>query len=243
MRHNYPVSRFRSLLAMCAALLCSVADAATFGLSPMRVDLSGSAPTAVLTVTNGGAEPLTVQLQARAWRQVDGQDEQAPTGDFILNPGQVTIAPNSEQIVRIALRSGPDRTQERAYRLVVRELPVAADTDQPGLRMALAMDIPVFIAPVAADAVARPGFSIEMQAGGGQRLRIANEGGLHLRLTGLVVSQGGRTLAEQGVFVVLPGAVRYISLPAASAAAGPLRLKAQSNAGPFDLTLGNTSGR
>ncbi len=225
------------------ALLYSAAGAATFGLSPMRVDLSGSTPTAVLTVTNGGDEPVTIQLQVRTWRQVDGQDTQEPTSDFILNPTLATIAPNSEQIVRIALRTAPDRTHERAYRLLVREVPIT-EAGVPGLRMALAMDIPVYVAPVSKDALARPVFTLERTPASGIRVRIANEGEQHLRLAGLEISQGGKPLVEHGVFIVLPGAVRHIVVPADSKLSRePLKLKAQSNAGPIEAILETNTGR
>ncbi len=158
--------------ALAIALFCSAASAATFGLSPLRVDLSGAAPTAVLTLTNGGDTPVTLQIQARSWRQVNGQDEQAPTTDFIVNPAAVTVPPGGEQIVRIALRTAPDRTTERAYRLVVREVPVPEPGAAPGslgLRMALAMDIPAYVAPVSTDGVARPSFTLERSPEGAIR--------------------------------------------------------------------------
>jgi fimbrial chaperone protein len=237
------VSLVRLVLAMAMALQHWAACAATFGLSPMRVELSGSTPAAVLTVTNGGDEPVTVQLQARSWRQIDGQDTHEPTSDLILNPVLATIAPNSEQIVRIALRTAPDRTRERAYRLLVREVPIT-ETGVPGVRMALAMDIPVYVAPVEKDALARPTFTLERTSASGLRVRIANEGEQHLRLAGLEISQGRKILVEQGVFIVLPGAVRHIVVPADSKLSRePLKLKAQTNAGPIEAILETNTGR
>lgn len=236
-------SSLRLAMAMGLSVLYSLANAATFGLSPMRVDLSGSTPSAVLTVTNGGDEPLTIQLQARAWHQVDGQDVHEPTGDFIVNPTAATIAPNSEQIVRIALRTPPDRTRERAYRLLVREVPIT-EAGAPGLRMALAMDIPMYLAPISKDALARPSFSLDRSLANGTRIRIANEGEQHLRLAGLEISRGGRILAEQSVFIVLPGAVRHIDIPAdGKLSREPIKLKAQSSLGPIETILDVTPGR
>jgi fimbrial chaperone protein len=230
-------------MAMGLSALYSLANAATFGLSPMRVDLSGSTPSAVLTVTNGGDESVTIQLQARAWRQVDGRDVHEPTGDFIVNPTAATIAPNSEQIVRIALRTPPDRIRERAYRLLVREVPIT-EAGTPGLRMALAMDIPMYVAPISKDALARPSFSLDRSPANGARIRIANEGEQHLRLAGIEISRGGRTLAEQSVFIVLAGAVRHIDIPADSKPSRePIKLKAQSNVGPLEAILDTNSGR
>jgi fimbrial chaperone protein len=232
-------SWFVAALAM--ALFCSAASAATFGLSPLRVDLSGTVPTAVLTLTNGGDTPVTLQIQARTWRQVSGRDEQEPTTDFIVNPAAVTVLPGGEQIVRIALRAPPDRTTERAYRLVVREVPVPEPGAAPGslaLRMALAMDIPAYVAPVSTDGVAIPSFALERSPEGAIQVRIANQGERHLRLTELTITQGTRTLAEQNVFVVLPGVVRHLPLPSNALTAGePVKIRAQSNVGSLEATL------
>ncbi|RZT93602.1 fimbrial biogenesis chaperone [Rivibacter subsaxonicus] len=236
-------------LAAGLAMWCGAASAGTFGLSPMRVELSAAAPTAVLTLSNSGDTPVTLQIQARAWQQVGGQDEQGATSDLILNPSLATIPPGGEQIVRVALRNPPDRERERAYRLLVREVPSTEVPEaQPaslGLRMALAMDIPMFVAPIAKEGRAQPLVSIEKAPAGASQLRIANEGPRHLRLTDLVVSQGGQVLAQQGVFVVLAGAERRLPLAAADpkAAAAPIAVKAQSNVGPIELNVQAASPR
>ena len=59
-----------------AALLALALDgtAATFGLTPMRVELSAASPTAIVTVNNAGDAPVTVQVQAYAWSQPEGKD-------------------------------------------------------------------------------------------------------------------------------------------------------------------------
>lgn len=241
MYSNRMVLALRFAIASCFAFFVTLAGAATFGLSPMRVDLSGEVSTAVLTVTNGGDQPLTVQVQARAWGQKDDQEQLSQSTDFILNPALVTIAPGEEQIVRIALRTPPDRIQERAYRLIVREVP-QVESATTGFRMALAMDIPVYVAPLAANAAASPTFSIDRESGVA-RIKIANGGTRHLRLADLRVSQGERQLLEQSVFVVLPGVVRHLRLTGNASPSGePLRLRAQSNVGPIDTTLKLVAG-
>ena len=60
MQSNRLAAAFRAALLIGTAQACTLAGAATFGLSPMRVDLSGDTPTAVLTVTNGDEQPLTI---------------------------------------------------------------------------------------------------------------------------------------------------------------------------------------
>lgn len=229
-----------------SALACAVGVApgsalasGSFGLSPMRVELSVAVPTAVLTLSNPGDAPVSLQIQARAWTQVDGQDQQAPTSDLIFNPAAATIPPGGEQIVRVALRKAPDRERERAYRLLLREVPTAAaavDAPVIGLKLAMAMDVPMFVAPLVASPVPPPELSLQMAGDGQVRLRIANPGQRHLRLSDVRLTQGDATVVEQSVFVVLPGAARELLL-VPPLRRGSLQFKAQSDAGPLDLTL------
>jgi fimbrial chaperone protein len=238
MRTHWVRAAVGGIIAAAGLLAGTWAWAANFALSPMRVELSAAAPTTVLTISNRGGETLTVQVQPRTWRQVDGHDEQLPTDELIVNPALATIPPDGEQIVRIALRTAPERDRERAYRLVIREVPAAdAVISGSGFHIALAMDIPAFVTPLAGGGAAHPAIALD-SAGPGARVRIANDGERHLRLADVVLTQGGRQLAEHGVVVVLPGSARYLPLPAGiSPASGSVVLKAQSNVGPIEETL------
>ena len=214
--------------------------AATFGLMPMRVELSSAAPTAIVTVTNAGDAPVTVQVQAYAWSQPDGNDTYEETRGFIVSPPIFTIAPGANQIVRVALRGQAQADVEGAYRLLFREVPPAEETagDKTLFRIALNMNIPLFVAPAAVAVAPKPAFSVEAAFDKSWRLRIANNGNGNLRLAPLTVRQGEDTLVTEDVFVVLAGATRYITLPKEQVKAGlPLRVEAQSNGGRIDLAL------
>ena len=234
----------RSTMISCAAAaLLAVAlnaAAATFGLTPMRVELSAAAPTAVVTVNNSGDAPLTIQAQAYTWTQPDGDDVYAETREFIVSPPIFTIAPGAAQVLRIALRGTPPAEREQAYRLIFREIPQAEESaaDRALFHIALNLNIPMYVAPLRGTVAPKPSFSAESEPAGAPRLRIANDGTGNLRLAPLAVAQGADTLAEQDVFVVLPGAIRFIPLPKDRVRAGaPLRIEAQSNAGRIDLAV------
>ena len=206
----------------------------------MRVELSAASPTAIVTVNNAGDAPVTVQVQAYTWSQPEGKDVYDETRGFIVSPPIFTIAPGASQIVRVALRGQPPADVEAAYRLIFREVPPAEETagERTLFRIALNMNIPLFVAPTGVAVSPKPAFGVETGFDKSWRLRIANGGNGNLRLAPLTVRQGEDNLAHEDVFVVLPGATRYIALPKERVKAGiPLRVEAQSNGGRIDLAL------
>jgi fimbrial chaperone protein len=229
-------------LVAAVALLClaSFARAATFGLSPMRVELSPAAPTAVVQVSNAGDAPVTIQVQQRTWRQVDGKDLNEDTRALVVNPPIFTIKPLGRQVVRIALRAPPAGRVEQAYRMIFAEVPASRAEHGPGFafQIALRLDIPVFVAPITGKATPKATWSI-VGDDIAKRLRIGNEGNGNLRLTELKVTQGERTLAEPGAIVVLPGAFRLVEL-SGKLADDPLHVRALQGLGngeAVDFTL------
>ncbi len=227
-------------LAVAVSVVSFAAAAASFGLSPMRVELSAVIPTAVVTVNNAAEVPVTIQSQVLAWTQVDGKDVYAETRGFIVSPPIFTVAPGARQIVRIALRGAPPAAVEQAFRLVFREVPQAEEAvgEGPAFRIALGMNIPMYVAPIGGKASPQSKFSADGSPDGTPRIRVANEGNGNLRLANLVVTQDDNKLAEQDVFVVLAGATAFISLPGERVLpAKALRVQAQSNAGPVDVSI------
>ncbi len=227
-----------ALWATCCAF-ASVAFAGTFGLSPMRVELSGAAPTAVVTVDNSGDAPVTIQVQARDWTQRDGTDVYDETRRFIVSPPIFTIPPGKRQIVRVALRGEPPKGNEGAHRLIFREVPLTQEASGGvAFRIAVGMNIPLFVAPSTGPATPVPAYSVETGPDGAMRIRIANDGNGHLRLANLTVAQGGEALATREVLVVLPGAFAIVELPKDRVVPDrPLQVRAQSRGGAVDLSL------
>ncbi len=234
-----------TLRGLAAAVLMAASlhvAAATFGLTPMRVELSDKSPTAIVTVNNSGDGPLTVQVQAYTWTQPGGADVYDETRGFIVSPPIFTVAPGASQVVRVAMRGTPPADVEHAFRLFFREVPPAEETaaDRALFHIALNMNIPMYVAPTGVVAAPKVAFAFDAGAGAGgsPRLRIANEGNGNLRLANLAVTQDQTKLAAEDVFVVLPGAARFIPLPKDRLRPGaPLRVEAQSNAGRIDTPV------
>lgn len=228
------------LVAACMLSIGSLALASSFGLSPMRVELSAAAPTAIVNVTNSGDAPVTIQISAYTWTQPDGKDAYEETRGFIISPPIVTIAPGARQIVRVALRGTPHSDVEQPYRLMFREVPQSdeATGGTVQFRIAIGMNIPMFVAPLRGAAAAKPIYSFDGAGSDTPRLRIVNEGNGNLRLADLVVTQEGSKLAEVGVMVVLPGATGFVPLPKDQLRpGGAIGVQAQSNGGRVDVSV------
>lgn len=232
------MTRLHWLPGLLLGLLADLASAQnSFTVTPLRVDLSPQTPAAVVDVINTSPGPLTLQMQQRGWVQANGRDSQAETRELILSPAIFTLKPGEKQVVRIALRSAPDARSERAYRVFVSEVPtpqIKVAPDASGFRVALRMDIPLFVAPVQ-PAAPEPSYSLDMQ---GMRLLVRNAGSSHIRYTDFAVLQAGRKVAELPIFTVLAGGERAFDLPREKiSSGGGLRIQANSNAGPIDAAV------
>jgi fimbrial chaperone protein len=227
----------RCLLGCLLVLATEIATAqSSFTVTPLRVDLTPHASAAIVDVINTSPGPLTLQVQQRAWVQSDGRDGQAETRDLILSPPVFTLQPGEKQVVRIAMRGAPEARRERPYRLIISEVPtpqLRATPDASVFRIALRMDLPLFVAAVQATA-ADPAYSLDTA---NARLTVSNGGTSHIRYTDFVVLQAGRKVAELPIFTVLPGGHRTFELPRDRVGAGELRVQADSNAGPIDAVV------
>jgi len=195
-------------LAAAASLLPpSSVQAATFSVSPLRVDLSSQLQTGALTIRNQQDAEVTVEAQAMLWEQVDGQDRLTPTRDVLVSPVVFTLAPNGSQLVRVALQRPADAQRELSYRLILTEVPPTAERGFTGLSVTLRMSLPIF---VAATTDAQPTLEWTATRVGADRLEITarNTGGAHTRVLNLIAEPVGHpdaAIAERPAAYVLPG--------------------------------------
>jgi fimbrial chaperone protein len=226
--------------ALSGALLAVVAQwsaAGSFSVSPTRIELQPNQRTAVVTLRNADASPLTVQVELVDWAQPAGDDQYTPTREVLATPPVFTLQPNSEQVVRIALRGAQDVAAERAYRIFFQEVPQAATPGFNGLNVALRVGLPIFIAP-SQPAEGKLEWSLSEQDG---KLRIAatNTGNAHVQVTGFELSMAGVSdrLPVDQMRYVLPGATIAwtVSAPAAKPATlAQAWIVGSSDRGAFD---------
>ena len=225
------------------ALAAPLGEAASFSVSPLRVELAPGHASQALTVRNDNLhDAVVVQAQVLAWRQDGGTDQHSPTRDVLATPPIFTIPPGAAQIVRVAFRSPPGGAHENAFRLLLREVPASpAATD--GVRIAVELSLPVFVKPHPSVAPALA-WRLQRDAGDGLRLRVENGGSAHVQLANLALhadGEAGVIAQQEGFAYVLPAQGRdWLLAPKPGkrlGGAGNVRLKAWSDAGPIDTPL------
>ncbi|MDE2023340.1 MAG: molecular chaperone [Gammaproteobacteria bacterium] len=210
------------------------ARAASFQVNPIRVTLSAAQTTGVLRVTNSSDSPTVVQLQIVAWSQAHGQDVYTPSRNLLATPPIFTVAPGSQQVVRVGMRTVPDAKQETCYRLFLTEVPPAPGAGFHGVQIALRIGIPVFVEPAVATAPALQ-WSAKRLSDRELAISAANTGTAHTELLKLSVTEKGHSiplLQEFGGYL-LPGSQRTwnIKLAAPLAANTPLEITADTDGG------------
>lgn len=232
------VGRMASWLALAACVL--PVQAGGLGVNPIRVDLSATAPTAAITLNNGGDTAMVLQLQIAKWTVVAGEDHYEPSDDLLVTPPVFSIAPGTTQIVRVGLGNSPDAQREGAYRLFVEEVPPPAKPGYQGLRVALRVGVPVFVAPAQA---AQATLQWSARRSGADRVvvQVGNLGQAHGRVLGLSLRELGHDrvlVTDTAARYILPGQTRAWTLRLDSAWAGDkVHLTATTDQGAADADL------
>jgi fimbrial chaperone protein len=178
-----PLSHWAGRIAALLWFLGGAAHAGSLEVTPVRIDLSTAQRVVAVTVRNAGDRPSVIQLLPQTWSQRDNADVLAATNDLLATPPIFTLAPGAEQIVRVGLRTPSTARAEQTYRLIFEEVPPPPDPGSKGLRMALRISVPVF---VASTTPARGELTWSASRVNGKlAITAANAGTAHLRLTGL----------------------------------------------------------
>ena len=222
----------------------SVANAASFGVSPVRVTLSESQQMGALTVRNDGTEPVSMQLEVLNWSQEAGKDVLTPSRELLANPPIFTVPAGGSQLVRVGLRRAPDAQRELTYRVILQELPPPPNPNFMGTRMLMRISLPVFVLP---EVDAKP--VLLWQAArtpqGALKISLTNNGNAHIQIANFKLSLPGSVqpwVTKESAEYVLPGQSRDWTLPANSENPAPplgvtLQLFAQTDVGDIEAEV------
>ncbi len=203
---------FATLLASTA---CSAA-AATFSVSPIRVELDAHHRTSILTFSNSGSEKLRMQVRAMRWTMApDGEWELTPSDDLIATPELLEIAPGEAVQLRVGSMAdtGPS---EASYRLLIDELPNLAEQDgphSPEVRVLTQVSLPVYSEPE--HAIRVPVLRSAALDHGSLSIGIGDDGTQRLDAQGVklvVADSAGRTILQrdQTANYVLAGGTAFL---------------------------------
>lgn len=218
----------KRLAAAALVLLAMGASAGEFSVSPVRIFMHANERAIAVTVVNEGTEELVMQSEIYSWQQKPGgEDALTPTEDLVLSPPIVKLAPKARQVLRLARVGGPPAGQEQSYRIIVREVPEARQTDRNAkVQMALAFSLPIFITPPGA----KRQVQCDVQRTSAQAVKVncGNNGKAYAQIRGITLfAPNGATLATRDfVGYLLPDVQRTIELQAPNAIP-PGRVKVQ----------------
>ena len=191
-----------------SALVVGHANAGSFMVDPTRIELAPGQLSATLTIRNDDSEPAVIRAEARSWAQNDGEDLYQSSKEILVSPPIMTVAPGSEQIVRIALRRQLDPLKELSYRIFLQEVPAAPRPGFSGLQMALRISLPIFAKPASGVAPKAAWNVAYLTKDHALRVGMANEGNAHVQLQEFKLStiKKADTLAlQQTTTYLLPG--------------------------------------
>jgi fimbrial chaperone protein len=219
----------------------SAAEASSFNISPIRAELSTVHPTEVLTLTNAEDAPVVVEVRVVKWSQVDGAEQLDDTRELLATPPVLQIPGTKDQIVRVALRREPDPANELTYRLIYQEIPQAAAPESTGLRVALRLSIPVFVAPAHGKAKADLVWEAHWLANGDLELAASNHGNGHAQIIDFDLSLAGGATTVHGntAKYILAGSrmVWTLKPPADADKHGPVAIHGRSDQGEFSADV------
>ncbi|MCX7173359.1 MAG: molecular chaperone [Proteobacteria bacterium] len=231
--------------AFCAAalILPQLAAAAAWDVDPVRVELSPEQQTGAVTIRNDSDQSTSIQIQAVAWSQVGGKDVYTPTRELLVSPPIVTIAPKTEQVVRVALRRPADAVNELSYRINLQELPAQPVAGFSGVQVALRIGLPVFVQPAKGQAAPKMAWSVTRMPDHQLKVGLLNQGSAHVQVSdfSLFIPGSDQSIAAQaGSSYVLAGQSQEWLLKTGTPGilpSGQLRLKAYTDAGDTETSL------
>jgi fimbrial chaperone protein len=193
------------ILAFLSTLFPVLADAGSFTVSPVRVELSPAKPLSSVTITNDGDEAVKLEVEGKLWTQKDGADDYQDTRELIVTPPVITLAAKASQIIRLGLRRGADPKNELSYRLFITEIRPQVKTEGTGVTMNLRLSVPIFVKPTAA-VNPQLQWTAKKVEGGNLLLRAENTGNIHMQVANLQLSAGTDVVGkESSAAYLLPG--------------------------------------
>jgi len=183
---------------LCLFVFVASSNAASLRVAPVILDLKAPQAASTIRIWNDAPRPIHVQVRVFRWDQKNGGDVYTPTNDVAASPPFIALDPGGENLIRVVRTSKRAIGKEESYRLIVDELPEPSRRQAGVVNLVVRHSIPVFFTP--------PGSSPAMSwtvepKRGGYVVTVRNDGTQRLRVSNLVLSSQGKTLAHRGGLV------------------------------------------
>ena len=121
------------------------ADASNYSIDKTRIELSRGQTSEVITILNRSTEPLRLQVTGFRWTQTAGEPMVLEaTDEIVYFPTVLLLEPGASRQVRVGYLGTPG-ARERAYRIILEELPPASAGADNRVRVLTKLNVPVFV--------------------------------------------------------------------------------------------------
>jgi fimbrial chaperone protein len=164
---------------------------------------------AELRLDNADLKPVAVRVTALRWTQANGRDRTEATRDIVVSPPIFTVAPGSQQLIRVGFRN---RIPGAAYRLIVEEIP-GPKAPGTGISVSLKLDLPLYVI-AGRGAVAVLSWVARRESDGTLIVDGQNSGTLHAQILAIEArdAAGHMVGRSEAMGVVLPSSSRVWTL-------------------------------
>lgn len=186
-------------LAACGLLLAiglptAHADSGTWQVIPIRLDFDQRARSGVVTIVNNSDDRISFSIDGREWRQdADGKDQYTETGDLLFFPQALTIGPREQRVIRAGIKV-PAVSQEKTYRLFIKQEIPPEQRAGTTVAIAIRFGVPIFAKPVVEQVAGS--LSEALLEEGAIKLGLRNTGNVHFRVAKIQISGTDRQGAE-----------------------------------------------
>lgn len=190
----------------------SVADAAHLGVYPLGLALNAKQNSGIITVTNSGSESISIQAETLSWLQENNEQHYLPSNNILVKPQVFTILPEKSQELIIKNTQNSDIKQEKAYRLLLTEIPSIyspsydpIESEPKGLTTLLQLNLPLYIKPLTSIGIQQ--WRAYYNEKGNIVLALNNKGNVHIRVHHILIHDDmGMTssMLEQKNIVIFP---------------------------------------
>lgn len=123
------------------------AVAASLQASPVLIEMSAGAPSAVVNVRNTGNAGMSVQTRVFRWTQNGGKESLVETDDVVTSPPITTLKPGTNYSIRVVKVNNRPVAKEESYRVLVDQLPDPGAQRNGTVALVMRHSIPVFMLP------------------------------------------------------------------------------------------------
>lgn len=232
-----------AVVALMAALPGWACASSSILIWPINPVIESGQRASALWLENRGSVAAHLQLRLFEWTQQDNENSYAEQREVIGSPPMMRIAPGQKQFVRLTRLNPFPAGVERAYRIVIDEVP-ASDGDLPdeghGVNFQMRYSVPLFV--YGEGLVGKPqlhgkprndGESASglrwnvVTLAGKPYVELRNEGSMHARLTQVSLEEGKRkaVMSDGLLGYVLAGSVMRWPLPNGAPQGGELRAR------------------